>query len=84
MSIPGFRITLHNSLTTPIMLGGVPRRLAILNGTFCAAFILGLHALFTLPIFILIHLLAVYLAKKDPYFFEVFLRHLKQKSFYRT
>ena len=84
MNIPGYRISLHTSLTMPIMLGGVPRQLAILNWTLCAALVLGLHAIYLLPLFVIIHFVAVYFSKKDPYFFEVMMRHLKQKRFYRV
>lgn len=84
MATPGYRIAIHNSLTQPILMAGVPRRFAILNGTLCAAFVLGLQAIMTLPIFLLVHGVAVYLTKKDPYFFDVMVRHLRQKTFYRT
>lgn len=84
MPAPGYRIRLHNSLTTPIMLGGVPRQFAILNWTICAAVVLGLHEVLLLPIFVALHVIAVYCAKKDPQFFEVILRHIKQKKFYRV
>ncbi|MBN1684812.1 MAG: VirB3 family type IV secretion system protein [Gammaproteobacteria bacterium] len=84
MPTPGYRITLHNSLTTPILLGGAPRRFAILNGTICAAFVLGLQLFYLLPVFIVIHIVAVILAKRDPYFFEVVLRHLRQKKYYEV
>lgn len=80
---PGFRIKLHNSLVAPILLAGAPRQFAILNGTIGAALILGLHAFYLLPIVIGLHLIAVFFAKKDPYFFEVLLRHIKQKKYYR-
>ena len=84
MDMPGYRIKLHNSLITPIMLGGVPRQFAILNWTVCAALVLGLRAIYLLPLFIIFHVAAVFFAKKDPYFFEVILRHLRQKKFYRV
>lgn len=84
MSTPGYRISLHSSLTTPIMMAGVPRKFAILNGTVCAALVLGLRAVYILPVFLMIHVAAVFLAKKDPEFFEVVLRQLKQKKFYRV
>lgn len=84
MSAPGYRINLHNSLTTPVMLGGVPRGFAILNGTICAALVLGLRAIYLLPLFVVFHGIAVFFAKKDPDFFDVVLRLLKQKRFYRT
>jgi type IV secretion system protein TrbD len=79
----GYRIKLHNSLVTPIMIMGAPRQFAILNWTLCAALVLGLHAIYLLPLFVILHVVVVVLAKKDPHFFDVFLRHLKQKKYYR-
>ena len=84
MNTPGFRISLHNSLTTPIMLSGVPRRFAILNWTICAALVLGLRAIYLLPLFLMLHVGAVFFAKKDPDFFEVIMRLLRQKKFYKV
>jgi type IV secretory pathway TrbD component len=84
MATPGYRIRLHSSLTAPIMLGGVPRQFAILNWTICAALVLGMRAIYLLPLFVMFHVGAVFFAKKDPYFFEVILRHLRQKRFYRV
>jgi type IV secretion system protein VirB3 len=84
MNIPGYRIVLHSSLTTLVLLGGVPRKFAILNWTLCAAMVLGLRAIYLLPLFIILHLMAIFFAKKDPDFFEVVLRSLKQKKFYRV
>lgn len=79
---PGYRLKVHDSLITPILFAGVPRRFAILNGTICAALVLGLHAFYMLPIFILIHVMAALFTKKDPYLFDVVLKHIKQKRFY--
>jgi len=84
MSTPGFRIAVHNSLTKPILLAGVPRRLAILNGTLCAALTLGLHLWYGIPIALVIHVSAYYLTRKDPSFFDVILRHTHQKNYYST
>jgi type IV secretion system protein VirB3 len=79
---PGFRIKLHHALIEPILFAGVPRRFAILNGTICAALVLGLHAIYILPISVIIHIAAMVATRKDPYFFDVALRHLRQKRFY--
>lgn len=84
MATAGFRIKMHNSLVTPILLAGIPRKFAILNWTICAALVLGMHAIYTLPLFIILHIIAVFLTKQDPYFFDVLLRHIKQKRYYRT
>ncbi|MDU3096849.1 MAG: conjugal transfer protein, partial [Bradyrhizobium sp.] len=39
--VPGFAVTVRRSLTEPILLGGAPRAIAILNGTLAAALGLG-------------------------------------------
>ena len=80
----GYRIPIHHALTTPILLGGAPRTFAILNGTLCATLTLGLHSFLALPICALLHIGAVFLAKRDPYFFQVIVRHLKKKPYYRV
>lgn len=82
MATPGFRIKLHNALVMPILFAGAPRRFAILNGTVTAALVLGLHAYYLLPVGIITHAIAVFMAKKDPYFFDIILRSIKQKKFY--
>jgi type IV secretory pathway TrbD component len=41
--IAGFHAPVHRALTEPIMLGGAPRAVAILNGTLAAALGLGLR-----------------------------------------
>ena len=41
--LPGFEVPLYRSLTDPILLGGAPRNIAILNGTLAAALGLGLR-----------------------------------------
>lgn len=84
METAGYRIKLHNAFTTPIMLAGAPRQFTILNGTLCAALVLGLHAFYLLPLFVILHAVAVLLAKRDPYFFEVLLRHIRQKKYYSS
>ena len=39
----GFYVPVHRALTEPILLGGAPRAVAILNGTIAAALGLGLQ-----------------------------------------
>ena len=41
--MPGFAVPVHRALTEPILLGGAPRAVAILNGTLAAAVGLGLR-----------------------------------------
>jgi type IV secretion system protein VirB3 len=77
----GFEITLHRSLTEPILLAGAPRSIAIVNGTLAAAIGLGLQMwLPGLLLLVVGHTLAVFAAKRDPHFVDVLLRHLRQRG----
>lgn len=79
--LPGFDIPLHRSLTEPILLGGAPRTIAIVNGTMAAALGLGLRLwLAGLIVGIVGHGLAVWLTRRDPQFATVLGRHLRQKA----
>jgi len=42
-SVAGYCAPVHRALTEPILLGGAPRAVAILNGTLAAAIALGLR-----------------------------------------
>ena len=42
-AVPGFSVPVHRALTEPILLGGAPRSVAILNGTLAGAVGLGLQ-----------------------------------------
>ena len=75
--IPGFEVPLHRSLTEPILLGGAPRAIAIMNGTLAGAVGLGLRLwLVGLAIWAIGHFAAVWAAKRDPLFVDVGRRHL--------
>jgi type IV secretory pathway TrbD component len=76
--IHGFYAPVHRALTEPILLGGAPRSVAIVNGTLAAAVGLGLRLwLVGLAIWLVGHLAAVWAAKRDPAFVEVARRHLR-------
>lgn len=76
--VPGFTVPLHRALSEPILLGGAPRALAILNGTLAGAVGLGLRLwLVGLGLWAIGHLAAVWAAKRDPLFVEVVRRHLR-------
>lgn len=75
--VPGFYAPVR-SLTEPILLGGAPRALAIINGTLAAALGLGLRLWLTgLLIWMVGHLAAVWAAKRNPAFVDVVRRHLR-------
>lgn len=80
-ALEGFEAPLHRALVDPILLGGAPRPIAILNGTLAAALGLGLQQwLAGLIVWVLGHTLAVLAAKRDCDFLPVLLRHLKQRG----
>ena len=76
--VTGFYAPLHRALTEPILLGGAPRAVAIVNGTLAAAVGLGLRLwIVGAAIWLIGHLAAVWAAKRDPAFVEVVRRHLR-------
>ena len=81
--IMGFEVPIHGALGSPILLGGAPRGLAIVNGTIAAAVGLGLQQwLIGLLLWVAGHSLAVFAARRDPDFAPVLLRHLRQKGYF--
>ena len=78
----GFTVPLHRALTEPILMGGAPRTVAIVNGTLAAALGLGLQRwLAGIVVWIVGHSAAVYAARKDPAFMEVLVRHVRHKGY---
>jgi type IV secretory pathway TrbD component len=76
--IAGFYAPVHRALTDPILLGGAPRAVAIVNGTLAAAVGLGLRLWIAgAAIWLIGHLAAVWAAKRDPAFVDVVRRHLR-------
>ena len=80
--VDGFEVPLHRSLTEPIFMAGAPRAVAIVNGTLAAAVGIGLRLwLVGIALGLVGHVLAVWGAKADPQFMDVFARHVKHKPF---
>ena len=76
--VEGFAVPVHRALTEPILLGGVPRAVAIVNGTVAAAFGLGLRLWIAgLLLWAIGHAAAAWAAKRDPLFVDVARRHLR-------
>jgi type IV secretion system protein TrbD len=79
--VSGFYAPVHRSLSEPILLGGAPRSVAIINGTLAAAIGLGLQLwLVGAGLFLIGHLLAVWAAKHDAAFVDVLRRALRYPS----
>ena len=81
-AVPGFTAPVRRALSEPILLGGAPRSVAILNGTLAGAVGLGLQLwLAGILIWAIGHIAAVWAAKRDPLFVEVARRHLRVPSY---
>lgn len=80
--LEGFETPIHASLVQPILMGGAPRGIAILNGTLAAAVGLGLQQWpVGIALWAIGHSLAVFAARRDPDFAGVLVRHLRQKGY---
>jgi type IV secretion system protein VirB3 len=76
--VEGFSAPVRRSLTEPILMGGAPRSVAIVNGTLAAALGLGLRLWIAgLLLWFIGHMVAVWAAKRDPDFVEVVRRHIR-------
>jgi type IV secretion system protein TrbD len=76
--LPGFEVPLYRALTDPILLGGAPRGVAILNGTLAAALGLGLRLwIVGLLVWVVGHVIAATAARKDVQFADVISRHAR-------
>ena len=82
MSVEGYEIPLHRALTEPILMGGAPRTVAIINGTLAAALGLGLQLwLAGIVVWLVGYSAAAYAARKDPAFMEILVRHVRHKGY---
>ena len=79
----GFEIAFHGSLSEPVTIAGVPRMIAVLNGTLTAVPALGLQVpAIGLPLGLAVHAACYWLNKRDPYFFDALKRHIRQKPYW--
>lgn len=77
----GFEIPVHRSLTRPILMGGVPRRTAIVLLTVGGAFVqgLGLSSIIIVgPVMFALYLGLVSAVKTDPEIQDTFIYHWHQ------
>ena len=80
--VEGFEVSIHRALVEPLLLGGAPRAVAIVNGTVAASLGLGFQQWIAgLFLWAIGHSLAVFSAKRDPDFAAVLARHLRQRGY---
>lgn len=76
---------LRTSLTRPILMAGVPRGFAILNGTVCAAIAFGLQQpIIGVPLWMVLQGCAAWAAARDPWFLETWPRHLAKPTYFAS
>ena len=84
-SIEGYETPLHLSLTQPVLFGGVPRTFGILNVVLALVIALGLHVWWLgIPLGLIVHAAAMAMTRRDPQWFDVFRRHVRQPTFLDT
>ena len=81
--LEGYEAPIHGSLGSPILIGGAPRGIPIIDGTIAVAVGLGLQQWIAgLVLWAVGHSIAVFAARRDPDFAPVLIRHLRQKGYF--
>jgi type IV secretory pathway TrbD component len=69
--VPGFYAPLHRSLTEPMLIAGVPPRIAIGLGTVTGILVLAWHFYALVPVILIAHLAAATICRRDPHAFDI-------------
>jgi type IV secretion system protein TrbD len=75
------KVTIQKGLTDRIMMGGLPRNIMILGGTFAATLTLGMQNIWMFFVFVPAYFTLYALYKHDPYFLEILIQHLNDDDF---
>lgn len=74
----GYVVPVYRSLSEPILMGGVPRAIAILNGTLAAAIGLGLRLWVAgIVTWMVLQAASLWMTRQDDQFLPIAMRHLK-------
>jgi type IV secretory pathway TrbD component len=73
---------IHRSLLEIKTIGGVEDRLAILNGTFAAAIVMGLGLWPYIAVAVALHLVLARLTRRDPFTRRIYMRYNAQADRY--
>jgi type IV secretory pathway TrbD component len=72
----------HRSLLEIKTIGGVEDKLAIMNGTFAVAIVMGLGLWLYLPVAIAMHLILARMTRRDPFTRRIYMRYNAQADRY--
>lgn len=82
--VEGFVLPISRGLTEPNTMAGGDRKLMILNVMGAAVFMLVIKQFWTAPFWIILYLINLRFTKKDPFFFESWINHLRYKNYYNS
>lgn len=82
--IEGYEVPVHRALSTPRLVAGIPRDIAVLLFTAAAALVFGLQSWWSIPIYAVLHIGCVIATKYEPQWPEALRRNLRLKSHYRA
>jgi type IV secretory pathway TrbD component len=82
--VEGFKVPIHRSLTEPLMMGGIPRHIALINGFVTMFLVMGSQSLWLLPIGILSHLILASAYRRDKQILSVIRVNLSRPPHLRS
>lgn len=82
--IEGFEVPVHRALSTPRMVAGIPRDVAVALFTVAAAMAFGLQSWWSVPFTLALYLAALIATRYEPQWPAMLRRSLRLKSFYRA
>lgn len=77
-----YEITFYRALAEPVLVAGVPRGAAYLNGTMLVGFAVYLKSWLIIPVCLVIHLVLVEVSKRDPQLVDVLRRYYWLPTFF--
>lgn len=81
---PWQTLPIYRSLTEQILILGVPKPILVLNFLVAFLFCFNLHFYYIIPISIVVHCGAIYLAKNDDQFFDCMKLYQGKRNYYST
>lgn len=82
--VEGFEVPVHRALSTPRLVAGIPRDIAVLLFTAAAALVFGLQSWWSIPIYAVLHIVCVVATRYEPQWPEALKRSLRLKTHYRA
>lgn len=75
-------VPIYQALSRRILIGYVPRKIAILFWTVSAALILGLHSFYLTPLLAVVFAALILIYRHDSFFLEIIVRNIRQPDYY--